>query len=45
MALIKNMPPGSFWVLKISFLKKSVEHLQNKSVKEMLSANGLFEKI
>ena len=28
----KNMPPGSFRVLKISFMKKSVEHLQNERV-------------
>ena len=28
----KNMPPGSFRVLKISFIKKSVEHLQNERV-------------
>ena len=38
------MPPGSFKVLKIVFIKKSVENLQNKSVKEALSANGFFEK-
>ena len=42
--LIKNMPPESFWVLKISFIKKNVKHLQNEwmSVKEILSANNFF---
>ena len=30
--LIKSMPPESFWVLKIQFVKKNVEHLQNERV-------------
>ena len=30
--LIKDMPPESFWVLKIQFIKKNVEHLQNERV-------------
>ena len=33
-ALIKNTPPRSFWVLKISFIKKSVDHLQNERVQK-----------
>ena len=28
--LIKSMPAGSFWVLKIISIKKNVEHLQNE---------------
>ena len=36
------MPPESFWVLKISVVKKIVEHLENESVKETLSANEFF---
>ena len=28
------MSPGSFRVLKISFIKKSVEHLQNRRVEK-----------
>ena len=31
-ALNKNMPPGSVWVLKISFIKKCVEQLQTERV-------------
>ena len=31
-ALDKNMPPGSFRVLKNSFINKSVEYLQNERV-------------
>ena len=31
--ILKNMPTGSFWVLKVSFIKKNVEeHLQNVRV-------------
>ena len=37
--LIKNMPPRSIWVLKIQFIKKSVEHLQMRECEKTLSAN------
>ena len=40
------MPPARFRVLKIPFIKKNGEHLQNESVKEVLSANlEKFRKI
>ena len=38
------MPPGSFWALKIAFIKKNVEHLQNESGIETLSANIFLGK-
>ena len=41
------MPPGSFRVLKIPFIKTNVnvEHWQKESGKETQSANIFFEKI
>ena len=40
------MPSARFRVLKIPFIKKNREHLQNENVKETLSANlEKFKKI
>ena len=41
---IKNIPPGSFWVLKILFIKKNVDIHKMKECKKTLSTNIFFSR-
>ena len=36
------MPAGSFWVLKIPFINKNVEHLQNEISKRNAIGKYIF---
>ena len=43
--LIKKQHPGSLWVLKIPFIKKNVEHLQNERVQKKRYQQFFWKKL